>query len=73
VGQASSNAESGSARVLLFALLLLAPLALFSLALAPARALPRGWVVRALEPRREELVFLGMGVLFLIAFLFLAA
>jgi hypothetical protein len=57
--------------VLLFALLL-APLALFSLALTPARALPRGWAVRALEPRREELAFLGLGVLFLIAFLFLA-
>jgi hypothetical protein len=57
--------------MMLFALLFLLPLALFSLALAPARALPRG-AVRALEPRREELAFLGIGVLVLIAFLFLA-
>lgn len=71
VGQESSKAEPGSARVLLFALLL-APLALFSLAFAPARALPRGWAVSALEPRREELAFLGMGALFLIAVIFLA-
>lgn len=72
VGQAPepSKSDSRAARVLAFALL--APLLLFILALAPARALPRGWAVRALEPRREELAFLGMGVLMLIAFLFFA-
>jgi hypothetical protein len=70
-GRRPVEQESSSARVLLFALLL-APLALFGLALAPARVLPRGWAVRALEPRREDLAFLGMGVLFMIAFLFLA-
>jgi hypothetical protein len=59
--------------VLLLALLLLAPLALFSLALAPARALPRGWAVRALEPRREELAFLGVGLFVVIAFFFFFA
>jgi hypothetical protein len=72
VGQAHepSKPDSGAARVLAFALL--APLVLFILAFAPARVLPRGWAVRALEPRREELAFLGMGVLILIAFLFVA-
>jgi hypothetical protein len=71
VGQESSEPGSQVARVL--ALALLAPLVLFILALTPTRALPWGWAVRALERRREELAFLGMGVLVLIAFLFLAA
>lgn len=73
VGQESSKPESRAARVLPYALLLLAPLVLLILAIAPARALPRGWAVRALEPRREDLAWLGIGVLVLIAFLFLAA
>ncbi len=70
VAPESSEPGLRAGRILAFALL--APLVLFILAVAPARALPGGWAVRALEPRREELAFLGMGVLLLIAFLFFA-
>lgn len=47
-------------------------LLLFSLAAIPARAVPWPWAVRALDPRREELVFLGIAALLAIAALFLA-
>lgn len=72
VGQEPSKPESRADRVLPLALLFLAPLLLFVLALAPRRALPQGWLVRALEPRREDLAWLGIAVLILIAFLLVA-
>ena len=64
--------ESKVARVLPFALVLMGlALMLFSLAAVPARVMP-WWAVRALDNRRENLAFIGVGALLAIAALFLA-
>jgi len=47
-------------------------LLLLSLAAVPARVVPWGWALRALDDRREKLAFSGIAVLLAIAALFLA-
>lgn len=65
--------ESRAARVLPFALALMGlALLLLSLAAVPARVVPWGWALRALDDRREKLAFSGIAVLLAIAALFLA-
>jgi hypothetical protein len=59
--------------VLPFALALMGlALLLLSLAAVPARVVPWGWALRALDDRREKLAFSGIAVLLAIAALFLA-